>query len=432
MRRKIYQLRKSISLFFLIFSLKINSKKLCAFIIWLNIRKLRSIKYKNKNVKKVLVFSKSGGNEDLIESFRNQKNNNIAFFWIPRSFLKKIYFYHFNDPKKEDYFTKPTNAKQIYNKKLYIKFLTSSFNFLDKLIKLDGFISFNIFYYAEKYFEEVCINLNKKFIILHKESALSPKEEIYYAEGYKKYNEKSLSYKISVYSESQKQMLIRSKIATKKQIIVNGCPRSDFSFRMRKIKPDQKIIVFYLIETKRFIGDKFQRLLNKSNFTWEKLYNQTLKYLIEYASNNSEVKVILKGKTGSLYNKDLFISKILPKNCTFIHGGTGEKFLKDAKVVIAFNSTIVFETIASNRNLIIPNFNNENKKNKELMHQIENKKYFVKSKNQFNKKLDNYLNSKHMYKELTKTDKKTLKYYLGNTDGKSSKRMKKFLIKSIN
>ena len=66
------------------------------------------------------------------------------------------------------------------------------------------------------------------------------------------------------------------------------------------------------------------------------------------------------------------------------------------------------------------------------MHQIENKKYFVKSKNQFNKKLDNYLNSKHMYKELTKTDKKTLKYYLGNTDGKSSKRMKKFLIKSIN
>ena len=66
------------------------------------------------------------------------------------------------------------------------------------------------------------------------------------------------------------------------------------------------------------------------------------------------------------------------------------------------------------------------------MHQIENKKYFVNSKNQFNKKLDIYLNSKHINKELSKTDKKTLKYYLGNTDGKSSKRMQKFLIKNIN
>ena len=42
-----------------------------------------------------------------------------------------------------------------------------------------------------------------------------------------------------------------------------------------------------------------------------------------------------------------------------INGGTGERLLQDAKVVIAFNTTIVFEAIASNRNLIIPNFNNE-------------------------------------------------------------------------
>ena len=49
----------------------------------------------------------------------------------------------------------------------------------------------------------------------------------------------------------------------------------------------------------------------------------------------------------------------LPENCTFIEGGTGEKLLQDAKVVIAFNSTILLEAIAGNRKLVIPNFNNE-------------------------------------------------------------------------
>jgi hypothetical protein len=46
---------------------------------------------------------------------------------------------------------------------------------------------------------------------------------------------KSLAYRISVYSDSQKNILIKSNIAKKSQIVVNGCPRSDFSFKLRNI-----------------------------------------------------------------------------------------------------------------------------------------------------------------------------------------------------
>ena len=52
--------------------------------------------------------------------------------------------------------------------------------------------------------------------------------------------------------------------------------------------------------------------------------------------------------------------KIFPKTAHLLKEELGF-LLRDASIVIAFNSTIVFETIASNRNLIIPNFNNENK-----------------------------------------------------------------------
>ena len=75
MRKFIYQLRKSLSLFFVVLALKINSHNLCAFIIRLNIQKLKKIKHINRNTKKILVFSKSGGNEDLMESFQIYKKN---------------------------------------------------------------------------------------------------------------------------------------------------------------------------------------------------------------------------------------------------------------------------------------------------------------------------------------------------------------------
>ena len=66
------------------------------------------------------------------------------------------------------------------------------------------------------------------------------------------------------------------------------------------------------------------------------------------------------------------------------------------------------------------------------MHEIKNKKHFASSKLQFNNKLNFYLNSKYKNKKLSNTDEKTLKYYLGNVDGKSGERMGQFLIKTVN
>ena len=53
-------------------------------------------------------------------------------------------------------------------------------------------------------------------------------------------------------------------------------------------------------------------------------------------------------------------------------------------------------------------------------------------------KNEDYLNKSvfnavsNINKKISKLDEKTLKYYLGNTDGKSGERMRKFIIKAIN
>ena len=161
-----------------------------------------------------------------------------------------------------------------------------------------------------------------------------------------------------------------------------------------------------------------------------KLYKQTLDYLFEFAKKNPDIQIILKGKTG-IHKKEQPNISHLPQNCIFIEGGTGHLLLKNASVVIAFDTSAIFEAIASNRNLIIPNFNNENKTYKNILLTTENKKYFVNSKIQFNKKIKLYLDLKYRNKKLTKPDIKTLKFFLGNVDATAGEKMRKFLGKTI-
>jgi len=171
-------------------------------------------------------------------------------------------------------------------------------------------------------------------------------------------------------------------------------------------------------------------ILMKSNINWEKLYDQTLEYLINFAKENKNIKIIFKGKIG-IHTEKNFNVNILPKNCSFILGGSGEKFLRDASVVIAFNSMAIFETIASNRNLIIPNFNRESIK-KNMLLKLSHQNYLVNTQKQFNKKLNFYLNSKYENSNLSRSDQKILKYYLGSIDGKSGRKVQIFLNKVFN
>jgi hypothetical protein len=85
----------------------------------------------------------------------------------------------------------------------------------------------------------------------------------------------------------------------------------------------------------------------------------------------------------------------------------------------------------SNRNLIIPNFNNEYKTKKQFLHKI-NERYLVSSKTDFFDKINFYLRLKYKNKKLKNNDKKIIDYYLGNSDGKSGERLKKNLNNEIN
>lgn len=99
MKNKLYKLRKLFWLFLTDLVLRINNYKLFALIIYFNTRNLKKINCTGDKFKRILVFSKSGGTEDLVYSLNNKKNN-IKAFILPRSFLKKVHLFYFKKKKR--------------------------------------------------------------------------------------------------------------------------------------------------------------------------------------------------------------------------------------------------------------------------------------------------------------------------------------------
>jgi hypothetical protein len=400
------------------FFLRLNFFYLCSLVIKFNLKKIKKIKSDNTK-KKIIVLAKSGGYEDLIACYRNNNiSNNIEFFTLPRALIKSIYHFYLSSSAYGDYLTLQNDTETIKKNNQYKFALEKIFFFLDKNWKFDGLIGFNIFYYAEHNVHEIINKINKKSIVLHKESVV-PEVEYKNNEIVYKKNEKFKGNKISVYSNSEKELLEKTEIAKPDQIAVNGCPRLDLAFEYQKTLSNQNTILYYMVEKERPIPGQ------SSFVNWDILKFKTDNCLINYAKNNPKINIIFKGKVGVHKRKELPVN--LPSNCKFINFGTGNALLKEAKVVIGFNSSAVYEAIAANRFLIVPNFNINSMEERGKLLNLPSEEYLVNNEAELNNKLDQYLQERKIDKKLSEKEKDILFYYFGNKNGDSGLRTRRFI-----
>ena len=146
-----------------------------------------------------------------------------------------------------------------------------------------------------------------------------------------------------------------------------------------------------------------------------------------YALKNPSVNIIFKGKTGVHSKNNL--PKELPSNCSFELEHDAHKLLTSAKVVVCFNSTILFEAIIANREIIIPNFGIDRSKLKDFIYKTPD--YFADSKEIFFKMIDEKLKKPYISKKFSKEEVYCINFYLGNADGKAGYRLKNFIDKNI-
>jgi hypothetical protein len=418
LKNKIYVLQYYLSAILIKFFLKYKFFYLCSFILRFNLKKIKKIK-SNNSQKRIIVLPKSGGYDDLVASYENDKiPNSIQYFTLPRILIKTIFHFYLSSAAYGDYLTLQKDQETVKKSNQYKFALEKIFIFLDKKWKFEGIIGFNIFYYAEHNVHEIITKIRKKSIILHKESVV-PEAECKNNEVLYKKNEKFKGNKISVYSNNEKKLLEKTEIAKPNQIVVNGCARLDLAFKYQKISPNNNRILYYMIEKERFIP-------NENSFVnWSNLKSKTERYLVNFAKKNPGIDIIFKGKIGVHKREEL--PQNLPSNCKFISKGAGHGLLKQAKIVIGFNSTVVYEAIAANRYLLIPNFNINTSKERENLLDLPSTKYLVNSEKEFNDKLNEFLQEEKINKQLSEEEKNILFKYFGNNDGESGSRTRKFI-----
>ncbi len=418
---------------------------LSVLIILFSIKKLKISRHSKKN-KNILILSKVGGIDDIISAYQYKKKTNVNFFVIQRIFFRIIFNKYLGDTNLKDYSYKINTEKLEKLSLKYYQKIDYYLGFINKFYNFKSIISFNPFYKAERIIQKISTKYKIKFIVLHKESVNS------------KYDNKVLKYlyinkidkfegdTIATYSNLEKNLLINSNFVKKKNILTVGSPRCDLSYRYRKIIPEDNIITYFMLETQRGVPGYFLGGLSSSekkilceslkinfddlNINWKDLNRDTIKFCIEYAKKNNNIKIIFKGKQSTHTRSDL--PKNLPQNCIFIKDGAGHELLKKSKIIIGFNSTIILEAILANRNILIPyfNFKKLNKK-KDFIIDFNNKNYWVKTKKDFFQKLDKFIKNKYKYKKLSKPEKKVLERYIGNSDGKAYNRLIKFINSSV-
>lgn len=414
---------------------------LLSLLLIFNLSKIKRIYPKSKIKYKVLVLTKSVGIDDLISS-QKKYNKNILYLTFPRYFLKIIYeaiIHNHQGLTDEKYVTK--NKHTEYSKKIYNNFLNSLFKTFIKKYPFNLFIGFNFLYVAERELHEVSQKLRIPFLLLFKECVITKTQFNYQTYTWKKNKEYFKGSKIGVYSKLAKQYLSQSKIANRNTIDVIGCSRLSESFSYKKILPKNKIVYFAVekyrglpnlyckTQSKNFFKDLEDYKFFNKKFNWEFLHNKTLKILKNFATKNPHIEIIIKTKTGE--KKNLSDYKNLPENIKVIHEGAGHALLKESKVVIGWNSSIILEAIAANRFILLPYFHKKNKflRKSELDFKLSKKNYGYSEKD-FCIKLQNFMEKKYFSNKIN-NNKKSLEYYLGNSKNNAEKKLNKFILENI-
>ena len=101
------------------------------------------------------------------------------------------------------------------------------------MIKFEAFLSFNLFYLAERELQRASFENSINFLVCHKESVSSEWLNIIRTNVWKKMGSAKIT-KVAVYNNYIKKALINSNSVESSKIEVTGMPRADIYFKKRE------------------------------------------------------------------------------------------------------------------------------------------------------------------------------------------------------
>ena len=395
-------------------------------IIWrISLRKIKK-NSTNFSKKKVIILSRAGGNEDVQNALKSAIKP-CSYYLFPRSLVKHIFAIYLDGLVSDlDY---RNSTSEIKNKKLHYKnHLSRVLFWFKKLFGLDAFIEFNITYHPEKELAEASKLNEINFITLHKECLMTEESAQFWMSSLKERHLKFHIDKIGVYNNITKDAILDAGLSDQSRIIVTGCSRVDLSHnqRLQRKNPIKSKLVYYMIQNTAGLVQK-QRADNSTE-DFKGLAQKVTQSIIKIAHEEPNIEFIFKTKIGSSdMQKDLLLDD-LPSNIKMVYDGTGHNLLLDASVVVGFNTTAVFEAIASGCQVVSPELFSEVPDSlKDFVFYLGDSAYLPRNSNDFQDIVLDLLEKNKFNKNLSSSKKKLLANVLGNSDGNAGKRTMKLI-----
>jgi hypothetical protein len=403
---------------------------------------LPDVRHNSAAKKKIIVLNKIGGTDDIIAAYRDS-DSAVAFYLLRRNLINSI-FNHFLKGKVQHYNYLSDDPEIEANKKAYQNYIRKVLFYLNKIWPYSAIISFNVAYASERELATAMTELKIPFIVCHKECVKTEIKHFIYTKAYRERLGPYSGYHICVYNDEEKESMLRADFASPNQISVVGAPRVDFSHELRMQANNHDVnntILFYTIfdqaglpyQDKKWAFGEDNDVYGNSPFDWHELVQKTNDALLEFAWENPDVQVIFKAKQGNEKKSEPLLVGNLPNNVNFIAGGIGHKLLKKAKVVVAFNSASLIESIAAGKNVVVPMFGMENVPNaNKYIYQLGDAVTQAPTPEQFKLALHLLIEKPLPSKKLTEEARQVLDRYVGNSDGMAGKRMREVISEVIN
>lgn len=417
----------------------LNMPSLTAIAWRLALKEMREISQKGRATRKLIVLAKSGGMDDVKAAFSTVRAD-FKIYALPRSLVKQS-CHHFLNNRVSDsqYLTADEQTEKL--KLAYRAYLLRVLKCYRAFFGCEAILQFNVAYYAERELAAASSAAGIPFVCIYKEclrsAAFWEETQIWYRKQVGSFH----GWKIAVYNDQARQAIINSGIAASWQVEEVGCARLDYSHKLRNAsKADalsRKTVLFFMIQDTAglpYFGGIFKKdgihIREKEGMylTWQLLATVTNDVMLKFARKNPDIDFIFKGKTGHSKVQCKRLGESLPNNVTVISDGTGAHLLEKANVVVGFQTTAVLEAIAAGRPTIIPTLLSAGESYLEpYIHDLEGAAVVVKCSDELEQALVNTVQNPQITTELTTTQKRVLRKFLGNDDGLSGNRLRKFI-----
>lgn len=310
--------------------------------------------------RRVLVLPKVGGTEDVVATLAGRGDLGLAPVTLPRGEVKRVFrrFLPAEGPGALgdlDYVRDDpaiVAAKQAYRELMTAVML--------RYVRRTGValvVTANVAYYAERELAAACEAIGLPFVALHKESIRTAAQRDAFTRAYRERIGPFGGRAVAVYNADEQASQVAGGIVPPSRIRVVGCPRIDELHDLRRSRtgpPPDGPVVLLAIDAAAGTWTPVPPATPAPR--WERLAEMTEAAFLAAAEAAPQRRFVIKVKLGRERAVADRLPAGLPPNVEVVTGGTATALVREASVLVAFNTTVMLEGIAAGVPVVVPAF----------------------------------------------------------------------------